>query len=169
MNLTQFEQTIINEGDVLFEEEIKLLSQRFLTISIENPFGSKDGYNQIWDLIDKVGLPSVISIINLWSFNIPHVPQTQQDVKRSFAINTYSLVYLVHSFEDAAVRTLKISNEKDQNQPLLSSNIQTWTITNGVWGGVQNEGENGENRILAQNEVCLGQATVWRLNRYILY
>ncbi|KAA6366838.1 MAG: hypothetical protein EZS28_037636, partial [Streblomastix strix] len=91
---TQFEQTIVNEGDVLFEEEIKLLSQRFIAITIESPFSSKDEYNQKWDSIDKVGLPSVISIINLWSLDIPHVRKTQQDVERSFAINTFHLYIL---------------------------------------------------------------------------
>ncbi|KAH7828358.1 putative beta-ketoacyl synthase [Monocercomonoides exilis] len=151
LNTTYRETDPIRPKDSLLnEEEMKVYIKHFHAIYVPDASKSRKGYDAIFEYVSEHKLASIVSLVHLWSLDLPCVAKTEEEVKLGFEMNIYSPLYLAHALMDAS-KTASVS-----------SHITTWGVTEGVWS------VSGQTRGIVKGEVGLGQSTIWGLNRSII-
>ncbi|KAK2940311.1 putative Compactin diketide synthase mlcB [Blattamonas nauphoetae] len=134
-------------GSELNDSQIATVSKFFHSDIVEKAESSRDGYDAIWTYCESQNLPAVMSIVNLWSLDLPVTCSSEADVMEDFKLNCYCTLYLTHSLIEWT------------QKPIISQFLNTYAVTQACWAVEQT---------LEKDSVGLGQAVIWGMNRCIL-
>ncbi|KAK2958826.1 putative Highly reducing polyketide synthase easB [Blattamonas nauphoetae] len=134
-------------GSDLNDSQIAAVSKSFHSVIVEKAEACRDGYDAIFALCEAQNLPRVVSIVNLWSLDLPITCASEEDVKEDFKLNCYCTLYLTHSLIEWT------------QKPVISEFLNTYAVTQACWAVEQT---------LEKDSVGLGQAVIWGMNRCIL-
>ena len=133
----------------------------------------RDDFDFLFTTVDKE-LPSIVSIVYLWSLDLPSAVTTDSELMNSFKINMYAPLYLRHSLIDASIShenddqrspaqiSLGIDNTTESpkiTKFIISLHSTLWVVTECVWCV---EGS------LRKDSLGLCEGTIWCLNRCLL-
>jgi NADPH:quinone reductase-like Zn-dependent oxidoreductase/malonyl CoA-acyl carrier protein transacylase/SAM-dependent methyltransferase len=144
---------LINSLKVQLDE--KILLNNFFSLFVDNYHCSVEGYREIWNCVNKNKLPPVVSIVHAWSLDLPKIPSNEEELKHTFQVNLYSLLYFSHSL----VLNFPSSSNPSPGTAFLHPSVSMWGITSGVWAVEQK---------MSSGEISLGQCCLWGYNRCLL-